>query len=134
MSRPQALHSRLEYRTIANARIQHTALAISTVAILIRCSFRVAELSGGFGGSLANNQISFMILDGAMMVIVVILLTAAHPGLILGPLWQAGGFRLGRAKKASGADTTQETSMFASSGNGGDSLVKTGMFAKTLQR
>ena len=51
------------------------ALAISTVAILIRCSFRVAELSGGFNGSLANNQASFMILDGAMMCIVVILLT-----------------------------------------------------------
>src|SRR5450755_3179613 len=112
----------------------HVALAISTVAILIRCSFRVAELSGGFGGSLANNQVSFMILDGAMMVITVTLLTTAHPGLTLGPMWQAGNFRLGRAKKTNTAEAAQETVTAENSGNGRYSFAKTGIFEKTLRR
>jgi hypothetical protein len=113
--------------------IHYIAIAISTVAILIRCSFRVAELSGGFGGSLANNQVSFMILDGAMMVTVIILLTTAHPGLILGSMWQAGGFRLGRAKKGRPV-AVREVSMSVNDGNGRDSFAKTGIFAKTLRR
>jgi hypothetical protein len=114
--------------------IHYIAIAISTVAILIRCSFRVAELSGGFGGSLANNQISFMVLDGAMMATVIILLTAAHPGLILGSMWQDGGFRLGRAKKGRPAEAVREVSMSANDRNGRDSFAKTGIFAKTLRR
>jgi len=111
--------------------IHYIAIAISTVAILIRCSFRVAELSGGFGGSLANNQVSFMLLDGAMMATVIILLTTAHPGLTLGSMWQAGGFRLGRAKKERPTEAVQEVS---NNGNGRDSFAKTGIFAKTLRR
>lgn len=110
------------------------ALAISTVAILIRCSFRVAELSGGFGGSLANNQVSFMILDGAMMAIAVILLTTAHPGWTLGPMWQAGNFRLGRAKKTNRAEAVHETVTAEDGRNGRNSFAKTGIFEKTLRR
>jgi hypothetical protein len=75
-----------------------------------------------------------MILDGAMMATVVILLTTAHPGLVLGPMWQAGNFRLGRAKKAGQADAVQETSMSVNEGNGRNSFAKTGIFAKTLRR
>lgn len=126
--------SRLSRCMTANGMTHYIALAISTVAILIRCSFRVAELSGGFGGSLANNQISFMILDGAMMAIAVILLTTAHPGLVLGPMWQAGNFRLGRAKKTSRADAVQETTMVVGKDDGHNSFAKTGIFAKTLRR
>lgn len=75
-----------------------------------------------------------MILDGAMMAIVVILLTAAHPGIVLGPMWQAGNFRLGWAKKASPEDVVEETSMSVNNGNGRNSFAKTGMFEKTLRR
>lgn len=74
------------------------SIGICTIAILIRCTFRVAELSKGFGGSIANNEILFMILDGMMMAIVIILFTVAHPGIILGEMWKAGGFRLRRSK------------------------------------
>jgi hypothetical protein len=40
-----------------------------------------------------------MILDGAMMSLVIILLTAAHPGFVLGSIWQTGSFRLRRGKQ-----------------------------------
>lgn len=64
------------------------AIAIATITILIRCCYRVAELEGGFQSSLANNQVAFMILDGAMMVIAVSCLTFAHAGPVLGPIWR----------------------------------------------
>ena len=120
--------------TTSNGFNNWIALAISTVAILIRCSFRVAELSHGFNGSLANNQVSFMILDGAMMATVIILLTAAHPGWVIGIMWQVGNFQLGCAKRASRENAVQETSMSGDHGNGRNSVAKTGMFEKTLRR
>ena len=72
----------------------HTAIGIATTAILIRCSFRVAELSGGFQSRLANNEVYFMVLDGAMMIIAMSVLTAAHPGPVLGSVWNSEGFHL----------------------------------------
>ena len=70
------------------------SLGIATICILIRCSFRVAELQGGFSGRLANDQVLFMILDGAMIIIAVSLLTVSHPGPVLGRTWQDGNFVL----------------------------------------
>lgn len=132
-SNPRA-HSSLGDAKAANNSHHNAALAMSTVAILIRCSFRVAELSGGFGGSLANNQVSFMILDGAMMAVVIILLTTAHPGLTIGSMWQTGNFRLGRAKKTAGADVVQETPMTVDNETRRNSYAKAGLSEKTLRR
>ena len=39
----------------------------------------IAEAEDRFGSALANDEVTFMVLDGAMMSIVIILLTAAHP-------------------------------------------------------
>lgn len=38
------------------------------------------ELSGGFGGRLANNEVSFMILDGVMIMIACFTFSILHPG------------------------------------------------------
>ena len=66
------------------------ALGLATLTIYIRSCFRVAELQGGFNGTLANEEVPFMILEGAMVVIAAISLTVAHPGLIFGKSWGAG--------------------------------------------
>jgi hypothetical protein len=58
------------------------ALGLATLLILIRSSFRVAELSEGFASALANNQVTFMVLEGGMVASAVILLTVLHPGLV----------------------------------------------------
>lgn len=71
------------------------ALIIATIAVFIRSCFRVAELKGGFDGKLANQEVTFMILEGAMVAIASIALTSAHPGLIFGPFWS-----LHRAREA----------------------------------
>ncbi|CAG7978594.1 unnamed protein product [Penicillium nalgiovense] len=60
--------------------------AVST--ILIRSSFRVAELQGGFDSKLANDETALMILEGAMVSIACICLTGLHPGLLVGKNWR----------------------------------------------
>lgn len=76
---------------IINAKLI-TALLISTLLILIRSTYRVIELQGGFGGSIANNEPSFMILEGPMIIIAVLLVTICHPGLVLKDAWQTASF------------------------------------------
>ncbi len=76
------------------------ALVFATIFIFVRSCFRVAELSGGFGSALANNQITFMILEGAMIVSACLCLTFFHPGRAFGGGWKTAGykFRLGSEK------------------------------------
>ena len=70
--------------------------------ILIRSSFRVAELSGGFHGSLWNDQVSFMVLDGAMVSLAAIGLTVFHPGRAFQGTWLAADWKVRRTKQAEG--------------------------------
>lgn len=63
------------------------ALLLATVTILIRSSFRVAELSGGFHGKLWNNEAAFMGFDGAMVALASLCLTFFHPGLAFHGQW-----------------------------------------------
>ena len=56
-------------------------LSVVTLCILTRSCFRVAELRHGFGSKLANQQVTFMVLEGAMIVIASVTLTALHPGV-----------------------------------------------------
>ena len=65
----------------------NTALVIATVFILLRSSYRVVELTGGFHGKLWNSQLYFMVLDGAMVAIASIFLTGFHPGLAFHGRW-----------------------------------------------
>ncbi|KAK9320014.1 RTA1 like protein-domain-containing protein [Lipomyces orientalis] len=78
-------------------------LAVAIICIFTRSVFRVAELSEGFDGALANQEVTFMILEGAMMFISCTALTILHPGFCFQGSWDAANFRLGRGKKG---DTT----------------------------
>lgn len=71
------------------------ALSCATILILTRSSYRLAELQGGFHGTLANNEVLFMILEGPMMIISVLLLNVFHPGFCLGKhhLWNMKAFQ-----------------------------------------
>ena len=68
------------------------SLLIATVAILIRSFYRVAELWQGFSGELWNNEKDFMILDGGMIGLAVLLLTAFHPGPAFKEQWHAANW------------------------------------------
>ena len=68
-------------------------LVLATVLILTRSVFRCAELSGGFNGSLANQEITFMILEGCLIIIATTILTVLHPGLVIGrEAWQGASW------------------------------------------
>ena len=71
-----------------------TALALSTITIFVRSCFRVAELQQGFHGALANQQVTFMILEGAMVIISVVGLTCFHPGVAFQGSWGEADFTL----------------------------------------
>lgn len=74
------------------------ALFVSTVAILIRSCFRVAELRAGFHGALANNETLFMVLDGVMIILAITFLTILHPGVAFQGHWSAANFTLRKSK------------------------------------
>ncbi|KAL2862485.1 RTA1 domain-containing protein [Aspergillus lucknowensis] len=59
------------------------AISLSTLVVYIRSIFRVVELNGGFDSELANDEVAFMVLEGAMISIMCICLTAMHPGIAL---------------------------------------------------
>lgn len=69
-------------------RIFVYALAASVIFILVRSCFRVAELREGFSGSLANNEVLFMIFEAPMIILAVLGLTIFHPGVCLGGIWK----------------------------------------------
>lgn len=70
------------------------ALGLATLTIFIRSVFRCVELREGFDGRLANDEVTFMVLEGAMIVIAVGSLTFWHPGVVYRGKWQAAGWSL----------------------------------------
>ncbi|CEJ60772.1 hypothetical protein PMG11_09334 [Penicillium brasilianum] len=83
------------------------ALAAATIFLFIRAVYRVAELSGGFRGKLAQDQVLFMVLDGAMVLLACIILTVFHPGSAFGGAWKDASFRWG-SKKSSNESSMQD--------------------------
>jgi hypothetical protein len=83
------------------------ALGAATLAIFVRSVFRCAELSQGFKGKLANQQITFMVLEGAMIVIAVVLLTLFHPGRVFRHAWNELSWSL-RSKEAQASLTLDD--------------------------
>ena len=61
---------------------------VAVLTIFIRSCYRVAELRGGFGGALANDQATFIGLEGVMVVIAAVALTVGHPCFVFGRDWQ----------------------------------------------
>jgi len=101
---PRALSRKLD---ISPLTIAPTAITVATVCIYIRCVYRVAELSGGFNGKLANQQESFMVLEGLMMVLAVIALTIYSPGRSFQGKWASMNFSFRHGSKAEDSDHTQ---------------------------
>ena len=85
LSSPVRLHpSSHKQKTNSNL-----ALTLATVTIIIRSIFRAIELSEGFSGSLANNELLYMILEPPMISIAVIALTLCHPGVCFQGSWSS---------------------------------------------
>jgi hypothetical protein len=51
----------------------------ASVVVYVRCIYRIAELAGGWKNKIMRDEVSFYILDGAMVAIAVVALTVAYP-------------------------------------------------------
>ncbi|KAH8890310.1 RTA1-domain-containing protein, partial [Thozetella sp. PMI_491] len=56
-------------------------LFLSILFVLIRCAFRIDELSDGYDGALIHNEPIFMGLEATMMALAVLCLHIGHPGV-----------------------------------------------------
>lgn len=86
------------------------AFGAAIVLIFIRSVYRVAELQQGFHGPIANDEISFMILEPPMIVLAVLAMTIFHPGSAFGGQWNNAGWSVKRSRKTafSKIDTSVE--------------------------
>ncbi|KAF9764736.1 hypothetical protein IL306_002729 [Fusarium sp. DS 682] len=50
-------------------------------AILTRCIYRIAEMAGGWGNHIMQDEPSFLVLDSSLVLVTGFLLTAFHPGI-----------------------------------------------------
>jgi len=87
------------FRESTKFKLFNYALATATLLIFIRSIYRVVELQGGFDGTVASNEVSFMILEGPMIILAVLALTFLHPGIVFHETWGAAEWSL-RSKKS----------------------------------
>ncbi|KAG5976135.1 hypothetical protein E4U55_007486 [Claviceps digitariae] len=59
-------------------------LVTSTLLILARCAYRVAELKDGYDGHLIREEAPFIVLEGVLIVLAAVALCFGHPGLVFG--------------------------------------------------
>lgn len=83
-------------------------------AILIRCIYRIPELTGGWRSELMRNEAEFIVLEGVMIVIAVLALTVMHPGICFPAL----GNTIGNAKyeKAKSLNVDSDVEMIPNRG------------------
>ncbi|KAL5596247.1 hypothetical protein FOVSG1_009936 [Fusarium oxysporum f. sp. vasinfectum] len=55
------------------------SISIAFVAIIIRCIYRIPEMATGWGSDLMKDEITFLIFDGAMVLVAIFLVTVFHP-------------------------------------------------------
>lgn len=85
------------------------ALAAAVVLIFIRSVYRVAELQQGFNGPIANDQVSFMILEGPMILLAVLAMTVLHPGIAFSGKWSGAGWSIKQSRKAAFSPSNSST-------------------------
>lgn len=89
------------------------ALGLSSLCILARSSFRVAELSEGFDGPIASQEGLFIGLEGVLIVVAVGVLNVFHPSWCMGAaVDKSGGFTPFWKKSRKNVDSPKESKPF----------------------
>ena len=60
----------------------YTCMVIAFTGIFARCVYRIAEMSQGWASDIMQDEAGFIALEGVMILVAVIALTVAHPGLV----------------------------------------------------
>ncbi|KAK1967911.1 RTA1 like protein [Colletotrichum sublineola] len=85
------------------------ALFGATACLFVRTVFRSVELSEGFSGKLANQEVEFMVLDGVMIILACLCLSIWHPGNGFGGRWNEAKFRFRNSKNKVEQEEAAET-------------------------
>jgi len=78
--RDQLSQSALDLWSQRRFKLFCTGVVIAFTTIFVRCIYRIPELIGGWGGPLMRDELEFILLEGAMIVIAVTAQTLFHPG------------------------------------------------------
>ena len=73
-------------------------LSLAIILILIRCIYRIDELSEGYDGPLISNEGLFIGLEGVMIIVAAFALNVSQPGPAFKPNGQDNSFLGGREK------------------------------------
>jgi hypothetical protein len=93
-------HRFAELRDTKNFTWFQYALSVAIVLIFVRSVYRVAELQQGFNGPIANNQVSFMILEGPMIFSAVLVMTVMHPGIAFGDSLRSAAWSITQSRES----------------------------------
>ncbi|MDI1490770.1 MAG: hypothetical protein OHK93_001974 [Ramalina farinacea] len=68
-------------------------MSFAIILILIRCAYRIDELSDGYNGGLIHDEGLFIGLEGVMIIVSAFFLNIGHPGIVkeLGAVKASGG-------------------------------------------
>ena len=89
-----------------------SGLVLAYLTIITRCIFRIGEMAKGWGNPIMQDQADFIALDGVMITIATLCLTAFHPGLVFpemqmhGKTSPVGEFTTAEAEKVHDSDST----------------------------
>lgn len=75
-------HSSTRATLTKSFKIFAVFLFLAIVLILIRCAYRIDELSDGYSGPLIHNESLFIALEGVMVIVAAFSMSVAHPGMI----------------------------------------------------
>ncbi|OAA80144.1 RTA-like protein [Akanthomyces lecanii RCEF 1005] len=82
MRRPEAQGSEgLGVWRSRNFRVFLTAICAAYLCIFVRCIYRIAEMAGGWGNHIMQDEPSFLVLDSSLVLVGSALLTIFHPGI-----------------------------------------------------
>ncbi|KAF2787448.1 RTA1-domain-containing protein [Melanomma pulvis-pyrius CBS 109.77] len=87
-------------------RLFSGSVFIAYICILVRCAYRIPELTGGWGSDLMRNEAEFIALEGVMIVLAVLVLTVCHPGIFFPAMCNTIGAK--KRAKSLGEDSSNE--------------------------
>lgn len=71
-----------ELRHSSHFKFLIIAIIVSYTAILLRCIYRIAEMSGGWANPIMQDQVSFIVCDGVLCLVATAVLNVFHPGFL----------------------------------------------------
>lgn len=57
------------------------------VTLMLRCIYRIAEMAGGWGNHIMQDEVSFIVLESFMVLIASVLLSVIAPGVFVPQIW-----------------------------------------------